>query len=320
MSLQTQYLALTLIAFCCITVCVGESVCHTYKSCGDCQQHNKNASVGAETCGWCAGVQGCFPGDASGSAPIPVDNTNFTCSPRDWFFEECNHCETLQGCAACTKYQDCQWCPQLVSCGHIGAQTCPAPVTECECSHLSTCGDCSDQRDCEWCRTDPTKDGFQCYDTKNVTDEECFPSCECSMYSKDRACTACKADTRCFFCNDGGNLICTEDTNTNCTLAVITCPEVCTDRKSCEACTGVPNTQCFWCDDETSHCANSESLCFNPVGDWTMCPAPFVKSKSCAGYFVGGMFLPICLIIIAVILIFVFLRLKGKRLNYSVVS
>jgi hypothetical protein len=317
--------------------------CNVFNTCASCVQGIANSSI---QCGWCAATQMCVTGS-------PLGPSAGKCLGA-WEFGVCRHCDQLLTCRECTKYPaDCVWCSFTKTCHHVDN---PLPIncvpTElCGCDDYRHCSDCVMSSICAWC-----PDLNACV-PKGVLNASCHETrCPCSLH---KSCDLCTDDDMCDWCTDNFIGRCVDSDNTTCVSRAHTCelfceratdciscqllnnacgwcpttgmcidtnvntacqierfcsndPKRCSARSNCEACLGIPGDPCVWCNGK---CVASLKEC--PTGAQTTCPAP---SNFSAGSFFGGMFLMIGLIGLAIVGYVVYMRIRGKRLNYSVVS
>jgi len=313
--------------------------CLLYPNCELCRRQSQ--------CGWCAGIQTCLPGTQSGNTP--VSGYNFTCIAHDWYYGQCAYCDNYLSCSSCTAIPDCQWCTAGSICKHINSIFGCNPVTSCPCSEHSSCYDCTAGNTCKWCAS-----SGMCFNTTMANGTDCVGNCPCQTFY---TCNGCVENPNCIWCADVSaqtckykNETCSSpstscenycaqqtscrncnarqgcgwcaaknkcvDTDSDPCQIVVDCPEECLIRLNCDACMNVNSTQkCAWCSDaQGNKCIDTRvQSCLKPVSS----KCPHVSSFD-GGSFVGGIFFMLGLLLLGVMGVFAYMKVKGKQ--YAVVS
>jgi len=229
-------------------------------------------------------------------------------------------CAQYGTCGDCLSHGStlCAWCPERGLCSPITQNTTGCATDRCPCNKYHSCQTCKADAGCDWCI-----DAFQpqCTSVDNSTCLRRATSCE-KFCEEAQDCTSCMSrSVDCGWCSSMQK--CIDIDVVGCDAGVAhTCPtdpKLCNVRKTCEACTGIPGDPCAWCP-STQECIDvnfQESKCAaeGRIMEFYKCSRPFA-----AGAFVGGMFLVIGVLVLAVVGYFVWIRVRGRRANYSVVN
>jgi len=262
--------------------------CSTYTNCGEC--------LVDKSCSWCAQPGG------GGNCIRPTD----PCQGNP--YNQTCPCDNNFDCQSCRAQPGCKWCNNPGYCSGVDANNCSISLS---CSQFcnnaaSGCQACNNVNGCAWC--DSNK---QCVDPSVSTCLFTHTCDDCSHYSY---CDTCVDNQDCLWCEDTGS--CQTRKNSPCKFIAHSCAGYCAQFSTCSDCSGTKG--CAWCED-SSKCADASSA--NCLIAHTCTSTPLnPPSPTCgfdAGSFVGGMFLIIGLIVIAVGA-YVFYRWRtGKKIAYT---
>jgi len=257
-------------------------------------------------------------------------------------------CDVYDSCSQCITDPNCLWCGGNLTCQNVNSgNNCSMPAHTCPCSDNTDCTAClEDQSDgCAWCEF---TGGGSCTNTPNG----CLVAHNCNQYCGEQGttCDACVALNGCSWCETDAT--CVDSTSTTCNFISHSCPD-CGSHHYCDTC---QDATCLWCQNgecrrkgdlagcQVIQSGNCDSYCaffydcntcnVIPGCNWCDDINTCVDSDAsnchvasgcgfgnyCAfdgGAFVGGMFLGIGLVAIA-IGGFLFYRWKmGNKATYS---
>jgi len=178
-----------------------------------------------------------------------------------------------------------------------GRPTCQIAHSNCNafCNKygVGNCDACNALEGCVWCT-----DSSTCVDQDSTGG--CQMSHTCPNCQDHEFCGSCADEPGCSWCeNLDAQPRCQPTTTATCQKAP-SCAGYCAQFTNCGLCNQISG--CSWCDDNAGYCADLEGSCtFYAHG---CAPTPIVKPTHCksfdGGSFVGGMFLVIGLLILAV--------------------
>lgn len=306
------------------------SKCTQCEGLGDC----RSCLLHASDCWWCASSNKCW---------------HYATGPIGCKHEASCACDVFPSCSSCTEESrgDCYWCGQDNTCRKTGDDTCPFPRHTCPCSDQQDCFGCSNTGGCHWCvgekacvNTNSSScpipitgcDGYckeagkagcaactnlagcgwcnlqgECHDVNLAT---CLIAHTCSDCSKYNYCGTCSNDPGCNWCTNSDS--CRTKGASEC-LIPHSCEAYCNTFTSCETCS--TRKGCGWCEDKKSCVESDTTPCFlsHSCGG-----SPVQKSKGfSAGSFVGGMFLVIGILALALVGYFVYRWKVNKRPAYT---
>jgi hypothetical protein len=262
--------------------------CEDYYDCTECTREG--------TCNWCTKSQVCL--NKTSVCPEPGDQPVNTCN-----------CETYYDCTTCMEQDACQWCEQGSSGGNCVASggSCAKPAVSCSyyCAQATHCVSCNALSGCGWC---PIEN--RCVDPGV---EKCMIMHQCPECGRHSYCEPCIDDSGCQWCET--NQSC-QPYGHACDMKTHQCAAYCAlfTPDGCETCSNVRG--CAWCENlgqcgdlyTTPNCLFTH-ICNEP---------PATSSCSFDGAaFVGGMFLIIGLLLLAVGGYYFYQWKTGRRFTYT---
>lgn len=218
-------------------------------------------------------------------------------------------CSDNPDCQACSATNGCHWCASTATCVRTSQSECPIPHTGCDSyckvNGSAGCSACVNLRGCGWC-----SDTAECRDV-DVAACQMTPTCaNCGGYSY---CSACSNDPGCNWCSNTKS--CQPVRSVNC-LVPHTCDNYCAlQSSSCTACLSTPG--CGWCDDSSTCVSSDTATCFLSHTCASQTVVVSKKGGFNAASFVGGMFLVIGILALALVAFFIYRWKVNQRANYT---
>jgi len=246
--------------------------CSEYANCGECAEHGH--------CSFCVGSESCVPKATGCSAQDgPAVNGQCPCS----LFGDCQSCGD----------SDCTWCENSLSCVNstqatpdcLAAHSCAA-----FCESLTDCNSCNGVRGCGWCQSSGT-----CMSTLGVRPNCAKLMLTCPHCDRRSYCDTCIDEEGCTWCDNTASCM-ISPAPASCQITH-SCMSYCQSVQSCETCNQVKG--CGWCGD-SSTCISVDDASCAFVHSCIVPPPVVLPQQFDAGAFVGGMFLIIGILILAV--------------------
>ena len=243
------------------------------KDCPECGKYHWDDWLACDDCGMCIDCAADYTCPYCGACLFCADEWCDGClACPDCAEIICSECESQ--CFKCAD--DSKFCITCGRCGECNGETaCPGCTETCgECDTYNQCGDCLF---CDNCTDICTECGDKCYNCAD-DDEFCQACGRCGECNGNTVCPGCHENcgeceskdfcSECFYCEDCGEMICTE-----CGKACFNCSddsEFCISCGRCGDCNG--NTTCPGCRETCGECSTYEQC-----GDCLYC-------ENCADY------------------------------------